>query len=86
MPLGWNDAMRTLLLILALLLLASGLVACRQASCVWQNTKACVSSAMPPSCCPDEQGRVFTEPVYDVGCGTGQEQRGRGAFAYSPTP
>ncbi len=64
-------------------LLAMGLTGCRQASCVWQNTRDAVVAEMPHACCPDACGNVYAEPVYASCCGgdNGVGTGGTGAFA-----
>lgn len=77
--------MRRMLLITGLLLGALLAGGCRQAACVWEDTRASVEGAMPKRCCPDATGTVYTEPIYGGGC-AGDNRIGSGGTGAFKTP
>jgi hypothetical protein len=76
---------RAFLLGLLLLVAASPLLGCRQACCVWDETKASVQGVLPKHCCPDATGTVYTDPIYSGGC-AGDNRIGHGGTGAFRTP
>lgn len=70
------------LALLVPLLLATG---CRQATCVWDETRAAVDGVLPKRCCPDAEGYVHTDPIYSGGC-AGDNRVGSGGHGAFQVP
>ena len=79
---------KALLLVLALLALATSLGACSTVRCATDKAKGAWQSACAAyqrSCEPCPGPPVTVDPVYDIDCGTGEAPQGHGAFAI-PNP
>lgn len=73
---------RALLLALAWLACLVPLAGCSQARCAWSEVKAQAQETFRSPCCPDADGNVYSEPVYEP-CGGGGPVAGTGHGAFA---